>query len=219
LPESYFDPATGIKPEFWTHYSEIATRDAQAQIKQTQALRRVEDVKVDLPKDFVVPQGVEFAWKHDAPELAKFKELAVQEGWSQDQASKALGIYASAKLAEQMQFDTALKAEREKLGSNGTNRVTAVQTFLAGHLGEDYSKALMAGLWTAKALEGLELLASKVTSQGAAPFSQQHRAPQEGGAQRVSDEEYNRMTQAQRWEYARSFDQKTFYDPNKMNGR
>jgi hypothetical protein len=161
---------------------------------------------------------MEFKFDANDPAWPAFKELAVKKGWTQDDASSVLDAYAAAEIAKAQKFNTALQGEREKLGANGTNRVTAVQTALKGEVGEEFMTAMMAGVWTAKALEGFERLLSARMTQGAAPFSQAHRAePTPTG--RVSDEDYGRMSQAERWEYARGFDQKQFNDPNKMNGR
>jgi hypothetical protein len=65
-------------------------------------------------------------------------------------------------------------------------------------------------LVSARHVEALEALAAKFTSGGAAPFSQAHREPSGGGNGRVSDEEYARMSPAQRWNYSRSFPQDQF---------
>jgi hypothetical protein len=162
---------------------------------------------------------MEFKFDPNDPAWPAFKELAVKKGWTQDDASSVLDAYAAAEIAKAQKFNTALQSEREKLGANGTNRVTAVQTALKGEVGEELMTAMMAGVWTAKALEGFERLLSARMTQGAANFSQAHRTPEPSAPGRVSDDEYNRMSQAERWEYARSFNQSQFHDPNKMNGR
>jgi hypothetical protein len=78
--------------------------------------------------------------------------------------------------------------------------------------------AVMKGLWSSKQVQALEKIASRMTTQGAANFSQAHRTPKPApGGGRVSDEEYSRMTSAERWEYARSFPQSQFY-PDRKNG-
>jgi hypothetical protein len=58
---------------------------------------------------------------------------------------------------------------------------------------------------TEKIVRGLEALAAKFTTQGAAGFSQAHRhvePPRGPGI--ASDAEYEAMTQSERWAYARS---------------
>ena len=91
----------------------------------------------------------------------------------------------------------------------GTTRVTAIEQWLRGIVGDDLGSALRGMVVSEKIVRGLEALASKFTTQGAAPFSQAHRAEPEPSG-RWSEERYNAATAAERWEYARSFDQKHF---------
>ena len=56
---------------------------------------------------------------------------------------------------------------------------------------------------------GLELLANKFASQGAASFSQAHREPG-GQSGRVSEDAYAEMSPGERYAYAKSFDQRQF---------
>jgi hypothetical protein len=107
-----------------------------------------------------------------------------------------------------------MTAELNKLGANATVRVTALQTWLRGMVGDELAKSMAGGLFSEKQVRGLELLANKFASQGAASFSQAHREPDITGPGRVSEEAYAAMSQAERWDYARSFDQKQF-----RNGR
>jgi hypothetical protein len=58
-------------------------------------------------------------------------------------------------------------------------------------------------------VQAAEKLVAKFSSQGAASFSQAHRVPGETGG-KVSDEEYGRMSQAEKLDYSRRFDQKQF---------
>jgi hypothetical protein len=60
--------------------------------------------------------------------------------------------------------------------------------------------------------------ATKFASQGAASFSQAHREPNTTGPGRVSEEEYNSMSQAERFAYAKSFDQRQFQNRSDENG-
>ena len=66
---------------------------------------------------------------------------------------------------------------------------------------------------TEKIVRALKTLASKMTTPHA-HFSQARRTPQEHGPGRVSEEVYNAMTQAERYAYARGFDQTVFKNSN-----
>ena len=84
LPENYWNAAaSAIKPEFWQSYQELATRDAAEQIRR-QTLPKAPDFKVELPKDFTLPQGMQWQFDAAAPEIGKLRELAAEAGWSQD---------------------------------------------------------------------------------------------------------------------------------------
>ncbi len=102
-----------------------------------------------------------------------------------------------------------LKTQLEKLGANATMRVTAIDTFLRGTIGDQAAAALNKVLITADAVQAVEQLISKHSNQGAASFSQAHREPS-GQPGRVSEEAYGKMSAAERWDYARQFDQKQF---------
>jgi hypothetical protein len=124
-----------------------------------------------------------------------------------------LSFYASKELAEQAFLANAAAAEVSKLGPNGMARVSAVDTWLRGQLGDTLGGALRSMLVTAATVQGMEKLIMKMTSQDVASFRQHGREPP-GLPGRVSEEEYAAMTPAQRWEYSRGFDQSQF-----RNGR
>jgi hypothetical protein len=209
LPETYWDAAaSAVKPEFWQSYQELATRDAAEQIRR-QTLPKAPDYKPELPKDFVLPQGMQWEWKTDAPELAKFREFAAESGLSQDQFSKALGLYAGMQVAEQASFAELQRKDFEKLGANADVRKAAVSTFLNGILGPELGRALGLAMYSADAVKAMEMLVSKFSSQGVASFRQDGREP--GAAPgRVTEEAYSRMSAAERWAYAKSFPQDQF---------
>jgi hypothetical protein len=149
--------------------------------------------------------------KIDANDAA-FKDLqafAHSRGWSRDDFAAALGIYAAREAREAKTLDEAIQAEIKKLGPNGSQRITALHQFLRGLVGDDMAKPLASMLVSEKHVLALEHLAAKFTSGGAASFSQAHREPAQGSG-RVSDEEYAKMSPAQRWNYSRSFDQSKF---------
>src|SRR5262249_51165932 len=133
-----------------------------------------------LPTDFKIPAGIEFKFDADAPELADARAWAHARGLSQADFSQLLGFAAAQRIREAMVIQQAQAAERGKLGTNGTVRVTAVQTFLRGELGDDLAGAMNPMLVTSRIIEGFERLMYRRASQGAAPFSQAHRDQPEG---------------------------------------
>ena len=91
-----------------------------------------------------------------------------------------------------------------------SSRMQAVDVWLRGTLGDDLARDMRGMLVTEKVVRGFERIMSQFVSQGAASFSQSGREPQSSSGGRVSDDEYSKMTPAQRWDYAKSFDQKQF---------
>ena len=76
--------------------------------------------------------------------------------------------------------------------------------------GDDLASAVAQNLWSAKAGSGIRDHRLKNDDAGRGTFqASAPRGPEPSG--RVSDEEYSRMSQADRWAYARSHDQKQFY--------
>lgn len=172
------------------------------------------DYSLDLPSDFAMPEGQTFKFSTDHPVLGPIigqaKELAHSLGMDQAGFSKMMGLYAASQVHEAQMIAKAQAAEREKLGPNITLRVDAVTNFIRGTVGDDkIAKGMTQRILTADDLVGWEKIIRRTTSQGAASFSQAHREPG-GQTGRVSEEAYAEMTPAQKWDYARGFDQKQF---------
>jgi hypothetical protein len=167
--------------------------------------QKPEDVKIELPKEFQIPQGVEFTLDATKPEFSKLQAAAVKHGLSQEAVTDLVGVYAETLVGSQATLTAAHQAEIAKLGANGPARVTALSTFFDG-IGAPELKTMLV---TAPIVQAAEKLVAKFSSQGTAPFSQSHRVPNEPGG-KVSDDEYGRMSQAQKLDYSRQFDQKQF---------
>lgn len=212
-PENCFDPQKGFNAEaYGKHYAESVapqlTAWAAEQVRRNALPTNAADYKADLPKDFQPPEG--FKINEQDPALGKARDWAKKHGISQDAFSEMLAIDGARQIATQQTLKTAYDAEIAKLGANGGNRIDAIGTFLTGTLGEDAKhligeKGKGGVLWTAGIVQAFEKLIGKVTTQGAASFSGQHREPGEPG--RVSDDQWARMSPAQRLDYNRRFDQ------------
>jgi hypothetical protein len=145
--------------------------------------------------------------------MAQARTLAHQIGISQENFSKLLALYGGAQVATQQQITAARNAEVAKLGPAGPARIDALGTFFNAYLGETAGKQLLSRAFTASDVQILEGLVSKITSGGAAAFRGTGREPP-GQPGKVSDEQFARMTAAERLDYARRFPQEQF-----TNGR
>jgi hypothetical protein len=190
----------------------LMAQKAESDLRKTQTPQSADAYEAKLPDGFQLPEGVaEFKFNEADSALADFRRFAHSKGIDQQTFSEMLGFYASSEAQKEAAFRAAQAAEVAKLGANGTSRVTAVETWLRSELGDDLANGMRSMMVTEKIVRGFEKLAGQRVTQGAALFSQAHRTPEPpSGGGRVSDEVYNRMTQAEKWEYARGFDQSQF---------
>lgn len=212
IPEAHWDTtANKVRDEaaLSAHFNEILSRDAAAQSKALSRPQTADAYKVELPADFTPPEGVTFQFNEADPLLAQAKAIAHQSGLSQEDFSKLLGVYAGAQVATTQAVNTARAAEVAKLGPAGPARIDALSTFFNSYLGETEGKTLMSRMFTAADVQIAEKLVAKISGQGGASFRQNGREPPTAPG-KVSQEEYARMTPGQKWDYARSHDQKQF---------
>jgi hypothetical protein len=177
LPDSYWDPEkNAIKTDdLVKRFNELSTKDAAEAVRKNSLPASADAYKIELPQDFQMPAGVKFEFDPAAPELAQARAMAHAKGWTQQDFSDALGVFAAAKVGEQAQIDAARAAEIAKLGATGPTRVDAVSQWLdAQGLG-----VLKSTMVTAAQVQAFEAHITKLTSQGTAPFSQQHRVAPE----------------------------------------
>jgi hypothetical protein len=207
------DPAAKVKIGAYeiseSELGEMMTRQAAEDLRKATLPATPGDYAPDLPEKFTMPAGVEFKLDPADSMLADARTWAHSRGLSQSDFSELVAIYASAKGKEQAFLNTAAAAEVAKLGANGSQRVSAIDTYLRGLLGDDLAAPMRSVMVTEKIVRGWETIIHKFQSQGVASFSQAHREPGQAGG-KVSDEEYGRMSPAARLDYARSFDQRQF---------
>lgn len=207
--------AQGDKHKFGDmEFSEQELRDfltakGEAELRKASVPATPADYKAELPVNFETPAGVEFKVDETDPLLIDARAWAHSKGMDQAAFSELVGLYASSKAKETAQFNAAHAAEVAKLGANGTQRVSALEQWLRGTVGDKLAGPMRGMMVTADIVKGLETLQQKFSSQGVANFSQSHRTPQEPGG-RASDEQYAAMSAAERLNYTRSFDQRQF---------
>ena len=159
-----------------------------------------EAYELKLPSEFVQPPGVEFKFDERNPVIGLARKFAHEAGLSQPQFEKMASIYAAEEVAKASMLRTAKEAELGKLGATATQRVTAITTFLRGHLGEELGQKMSTMLVTAKHVEGFEKLMQKFTVGGTGTFSHAHRDTNERPA--MSDERWASMSYGERKDYA-----------------
>jgi len=152
----------------------------EAELRKATQPATPENYEAKLPENFEMPAGAEFKVDPADPLLADARRWAHGKGFSQSEFSELVGIYASAKAKEAAFINTAAAAEVTKLGANGTQRVSAIETWLRGQLGDDLAGPMRSVMVTEKIVRGWETIMHKFQSQGTASFSQAHRDTPDG---------------------------------------
>src|ERR1700694_3497117 len=192
-----------------TELQEFFQSKADAELRKASLPANPADYKAELPTNFEMPAGVKFEINESDPLLIDARAWAHAKGFDQGTFSEMVGIYATAKGKEAAELNAAHAAEIAKMGVNGAQRVTALEQWLCGVVGDKLAGPMRSMMVTADIVKGLETLQQKFSSQGAASFSQAHRVPADP-AGRVSEAEYSAMTPAAKLNYARSHDQSQF---------
>jgi hypothetical protein len=138
--------------------------------------------KLALPADFVTPAGVEFSFSEDDPRARLAREFAFEAGLSQAQFERLIAIDAARQVEEIANFNRMVGNEVKKLGATGTQRVTAIQNFLRGSLGDELARPFIETLVSERMVKGWEQIIQRITGQGAGSYSSAHRdAPESNG--------------------------------------
>jgi hypothetical protein len=180
VPEKYWDSAKNEvrADDFSKDYNDLSAFKAEQEIKKSLLPKTADEYKVELPKDFKAPEGVNFEFNKDDPLLAHARTLAHQRGIDQDTFSNILGVYAANEIARASQLNTSRAAELQKLGATADQRIGNVETWLSGRVG-DKAAPLVAQLKAfphAGMVEAFESIIQQFSSQGGAQFDQRHRA-------------------------------------------
>jgi hypothetical protein len=137
------------------------------------------DYRAELPEGLTLPGGQTYTFNPADPSLVAARNLAHSKGWSQQDFSEALGIFASHIAGEQAALAERSAAEVAKAGANAPQRVDAVTRWITAEVGEADAKPIRATIVTDAHLRFYERLMNKITSQGTASFSSAHRVPPE----------------------------------------
>jgi hypothetical protein len=181
--------------------AEIASmldRQSQDDLKKLTLPAAPELYEAKLPDGLTLPGGHEYKFNSADPSLIAARNLAHSKGWSQADFSDALAIFATHVAGEQAVLAERSAAELAKAGATAPQRVDAVGKWITGEMGEVDAKPIKATIVTEAHLRFYERLMGKITTQGAANFSQSHRtAPETGGIPNYDKMTFEQRRQAQ----------------------
>ena len=111
-------------------------RQAQEDLRAATRPASPEAYEAKLPADLKLPGGATYTFNQNDPSLVAARNLAHAKGWSQQDFSEALGIFASHIAGEQAALAERSQQEISKIGANGPQRVDAVSKWITGMVGE-----------------------------------------------------------------------------------
>jgi hypothetical protein len=198
-------PAAGAEKfkvgKFEVSEGEIAgmlDRQAAEDLKRATLPAAAADYRPVLPEGLALPGGHTYTFDPADPSLAAAQNWAHSKGLSQSEFSEVLAIYASHEAQRETVLAEVARAEIAKAGANAGQRVDAIGRWIRGEVGDADAKPILATIVTDAHLRFYEKLQHKITSQGAASFSQRHRDLPDNGP---SEETWNSWSYHQKRDY------------------
>jgi hypothetical protein len=198
----------------------LATRAAAEDIRKATLPADPSAYRLDLPADLVLPKGVEIKFAENDPILGpvinQARSWAHANGFSQEQFSSMLGLYAGSVAHERAQFNEAVQREINALGPAASTRLDAVQSWLRAEVGEEHARAMLPMIVSAKIVEGFERMANK-RSGNVGSFARANSEPPPSPG--LSDAQYAAMSGRERMQYARDASAAAAAAPPPRGGR
>jgi hypothetical protein len=185
--------------------SEAEVRDlladkAARDLARTQIPADPKGYELKLPEGVTLPGGTQVAFGNDPESLAMIdaaQQWAHKKGLSQSEFSELLSIQAHDLAAKELKIATYARAEVEKLGATGPQRIDAMTKWIRSEMGDTDAKPIIASMATAAHVKFYEKLFMKST--GAGSFRQTGRVDEPRG---VDDATWNSMSYSQKKDYA-----------------
>jgi hypothetical protein len=152
-------------------------RQAQDDLRRATVPPSPDKYLAQLPEGLALPGGQTYKFDESDPSLVAARNLAHSKGWSQQDFSEALGIFASHIAGQEAALAERSRAEIAKAGTNAPQRVDAISKWIRAEVGDADARPILSTLVTDSHLRFYERLQQRITSQGSASFSQSHRVP------------------------------------------
>ena len=125
------------------------------------------------------------------------QDWAHKKGLSQSEFSELLSIQAHREAEQQLKIATYAKAEVDKLGTTGPQRIDAMSRWILSQMGSAKARPIIASMATAAHVEFYEKLFMKATGSGS--FRQTGRDAEPRG---LDDATWNSMSYSEKKSYA-----------------
>jgi hypothetical protein len=164
-----------------------------------------------LPKDFELPQGVEWKWGVDhpvmGPLLDQAKEFAHANGIGQAGFEKMLSFFVAHQVHEQAMINELRQKEVTKLGAMGPSRVDSIITWLRASVGDQLARSLAMNMFTSDQVLAFEMLMGRKINQGVSGNPGGNRDGAGAGPDKISQGNYDKMSYFEKQQYAAGFKQ------------
>lgn len=192
--------------EFSAHFNEMQARIAAEDSRKLTLPASPDAYKIELPKDFKTPPGIEFKFNDGDPLLSQAKTWAQKNGLSQEAFAEGLALIAGDRVGTEESIKKTYNAEIAKLGAAGPARVDAVVRWMNAQQDGAALANILKLAPVASTISALEGIMTRMTNQGGGTFKGTGReAPEQPG--KVSEADYLKMSPADRLAYARKFPQ------------
>jgi hypothetical protein len=194
------DDVTGWSEASEDQVRQWAAEHAAAESRRATLPQSPEGYEVKLPETFKAPEAFK-DWRPDGNHalMGQLREFSHRAGLSQDQFSQLLGLHASQQIGSAMMLEKAARAEVEKLGTNGTLRVGAVQDYIRSVAGDELYEKTKALLATAAMVQVWERVMQRAGVTSGSSYSGSRSSPR---TESISEADYQKLSYSEKKEYA-----------------
>lgn len=160
---------------------EALARKAEGDIRKAALPSSPEKYELKLPENFEAPVGVRFEPDLNDPLYELARREAHARGLDQETFSALYGVFAAAEIGKQTRLENVRQENLKQLGSAAGQRIDAISTFLTAHADKDGAAVgeFLRRYPSAPIVRTLERIIHDFSSQGAADYRQNGRAPEE----------------------------------------
>lgn len=191
MPEQFWQDGKVKEAELGEHLKSLEEAKAALEAQKAGVPEKADGYKLELPKDFELPAGIELNDKD--PLYIAARDTAHKLGLTQDAFSQLVATQAGVVAAQEAEAKAARAAELKALGENGVALVQGYTKEVAAVFGEDDGQLLIRSMTDAASVKAVGRILEKV--RGVTPFNASGRS---GGAEPGKIEGYENMNFRQR---------------------
>lgn len=167
IPEQFWDadakaPKAEDLTKVFAEYPDLQKFKTEADTRAAALPKTAADYKIELPKDFKIPEGLKFQVDEKNPLVASARGFADKYRLPQEAMSDLIGMWSNILLDGRKAEQTEADATKQALGAKADERVAAAQTWATGLLGKDKAGVIAPLLRTKDGVEAVETIIAKM---------------------------------------------------------